>query len=132
MWVLNLSIKRRGTVAKEILDQTQSHLSQQKENITVTQVQMRTREFKQEPFKKFETSPSFSKVFSVTIGKRTRPSININLKENPRLIALSKKSSKECEENEDKYITQMSAKEIEPSPSFFKVFSKIMGKNNHK
>lgn len=137
-----MSNKHDGTVAKEILEQTQNLFKTKRENTAATQPEMQAKEFEQ-PSKKYEPTSNFSKVFSETISQRTRPSIDANFKDNPRLTALSENSPKEREENkedETEHSTKMKAKEFgqespqkfEPTPGFFKVFSEIIGENSHK
>jgi len=137
MQALNMPSKRRGTVAKEIVDQTLSHLKKQRENLSVTRSQTPPEsERPAGPSEKFEPTTSFSHVFSETVGKKTRPSVNIRLKENPRLINLSEESTQQSKENRTEQIAQMRAQEperkpserFEPTADFHKVFSGIIGR----
>jgi len=122
-------------LAKEIVDQSLSHFEKQRKNHAVTQPQLHAQEFEQTSGK-FEPTPSFSRVFSETVGKRKRRSVDIKLKENPRLVNLSEKSTRQSEENKTEQITQIHAQEpgkepakkLEPTANFSKVFSEIIGK----
>jgi len=130
-----MSSKHHKTLAKEIVDQTRGQFEKQRKNHAVTQPQSHAQEFEQTS-KKFEPTPSFSKVFSETVGKRTRRSVNIKLKENPRLINLSEKNTQQSEENKTEHIARIGAQEseqeptkkLEPTANFSKVFSEIVGK----
>jgi len=97
---------------------------------------MSSQESERKTLKKYEPTPNFSKVFSETVGKKTRPSVNIRLKENPRLINLYEKSTQQSKENETEHTTQMHtqesenkpSKKLEPTANFDEVFSEIIGK----
>lgn len=135
-----MTSKHNDTITDDIVEQTKKQFKKKCEKSTVTQPErIHIEEFDQ-PSKKFEPTANFSKVFSETISKRTRPGINANFKENPRLTALSK-NNKERKQNKDvTYSTEMNPEEFrqeslqkfEPSRIFFKVFSEIIGESNHK
>lgn len=128
--------KHGNTIADEIVEQTKEHFKKKIEKSTVVQPETHIEEFDLKS-EKFEPTSNFSKVFSETISKRTRPCINANFKENPRLTALSKSRCEEGKENKDetdhskemnlKEVGQGSLQRFEPSRSFFKVFSDIIG-----
>ena len=128
-----MSSKRRSTMAKEILDQARIYFNKQGENLTVTH----TQECQRKPSENFEPTPNFSKVFSETVGKRTELKMNIHLKDNPRLISPSDKSTKKNREDETADIAQTQAQEfeqkplekLEPSANFHKLFSDMIGKD---
>lgn len=116
-------------MAKEIVDQASSYFEKQRENLSAQEIERK-------PSKGFEPTPSFSKVFSETVGKKTRPSVDINLKENPRLTNRSEKSTQQSEENETEHIAKLRAQEreikpsrkLEPTADFHQVFSEIVGR----
>jgi len=97
---------------------------------------MSSQESERKTIKKYEPTPNFSRVFSQNVGKKTRPSVNVKLKENPRLINLSDKRTQQSKENETEHTTQMNAQESDPKPlkklepaaNFDKVFSEIIGR----
>jgi len=97
---------------------------------------MSSQESERRPLEKYEPTPNFSKVFSENVGRKTRPSVNIRLKENPRLINLSRESTQQSEENETEHTTQTHtqesenkpSKKLEPKADFDEVFSEIIGK----
>jgi len=132
-----MSGENRRTIAKEVVDQSVSHFKEQRENAALTQPQTHAQESERKPAKMFEPSPIFSQVFSERVGKKTRPGLNINLKENPRLISASNKSTQESRDNQaedtrqthSEELEQKPAKEFEPSANFHRRFDDLMGKN---
>jgi len=132
-WVLNMSSKHRGTMAKEIVDQASGYFEKQRGNLSA-------QELERKPLKRFEPTPSFSRVFSETVGKKTRPSMGVNLKENPRLINPSENSTQQSKENETEHIAKLRAQEfkrkplkkLEPTADFYEVFSEIIGRKPDK
>ncbi|MFH0749072.1 MAG: hypothetical protein V1915_04050 [Candidatus Bathyarchaeota archaeon] len=125
---------------KEIINQTQDQFKKRRENSNLKHSAKKIGEGTPEPLKTFEPTPRYSEVFSEKVGKKTRPNINIDLKNNPRIIALRRKDSQESKENKNEKSAQgtppKSGQEqlntYEPTPDFYKIFSGIIGKNNRK
>jgi len=120
-----------------MVDQSLSYLKEQRENAAVTQPQTHAQESERKPAKEFEPSAIFSQVFSERVGKKTRPGLNINFKENPRLINASEKSTQKSRDNQaedtgqaySQELEQKPPKEFEPSANFHRRFDDLMGKN---
>ena len=132
-----MSGENRRTIAKEMVDQSLSYFKEQRENAALTQPQKHAQESEQKPAKEFEPSAIFFQVFTERVGKKTRPGLNINLKENPRLINASDKSTQKSRDSQAEDTTQTHSqeleqkppKELEPSSNFHRRFDDLMGKN---
>jgi len=134
---LIMSGENRRTIAKEMVDQSLSYFKEQRQNAALTQPQTHAQESERKPPKEFEPSANFSQVFSERVGKKTRPGLNVNLKENPRLISASDNSIPKSRDNQAKdtrqthsqELEQKPPKEFEPSANFHRRFDDLMGKN---
>ncbi len=126
--------KHRETFAEEIREQTRA-IFNRKENPVPAQPQIDRKQ--NMPSKSFEPSTTFFKVFSDTVSEKSRPSVNIDLKNNPRLAHSSDKKPQQNASEKTADIAQTqpqdSGKEspakFEPSANFHKIFSGIIGKD---
>ena len=126
-----MSTVHHKIIAKEIVDRSRRYYEKQRSNLITKKPHNCDQEKMREQSTIFEPTISFFKVFSETVGQKTRPSVNINLKENPRIISLTKQRTGQSKENNNEP-TQIQAQEepskYKPTLKFQEVFSEIIGK----